>query len=465
GRPKGVLVEHAAIANNLLWMQQDWPLAAGDRLLHKTANTFDVAVKEVFWPLLAGATLVLADPGSQRDPQALLEQLDRHAITITHFVPSMLDMLLDLCDQRRRPLGTSLRYLMCGAETLSVATQRRFFAACGADLLHMYGPTETAIAVTGWTCVRGQAPAGRVPLGRPMPNSALYVLDRDLRPVPAQVWGELYVGGAPLARGYLGRPVETATAFRPDPFSAVPGARMYRTGDVVRHGPDGLLEFRGRRDGQVKVRGFRVEVGEIEAALRGHPAVAQAAVVVRGSAQAQAHLVAYVVADRAEVDGDGLRGYLAERLPAQLVPAAVVLLDALPLNENGKVDRRALPDDVRVGRATDAGSLAPRDDLEREVADAWERVLGVSPVGVHDDFFALGGHSLQAAQIVAQLRERFDREVPLREVFAAPTVATVARLLREAPESAPLPRIRRRGAGTPPPAEHPAAPTTPVLEG
>jgi amino acid adenylation domain-containing protein len=453
GQPKGVLVAHEAICNNLLWMQRDWPLGSADRLLHKTANTFDVAVKEVFWPLLAGATLVLAVPGSQRDPVALLDQMDHHAVTITHFVPSMLDMLLDTAAQRQRPLSTSLRYVMCGAETMSVTTQHRFFAACDADLLHMYGPTETAIAVTGWTCQRGQPPVERVPLGRPMPNCGLYVLDDHLRPVPAQVWGSLYVGGAPLARGYLHRPGETAASFLPDPFDPARGSRMYRTGDVVRHRRDGLLEFLGRADGQVKVRGFRIELGEVEAALLGHPDVRQAAVVVRAAVQAEAHLVAYVVVtDDADPDGAAgrrIRDHLRDLLPAQMVPATVIVRDAMPLSENGKVDRSALAAESTLIRDVDTAYVAPRDDVEQAVADAWSQTLGVSPIGVYDDFFALGGHSLQAARIVAQLRDHFAREVSLRDVFAAPTVATVARLLREAPAPAPLPRITRRGEAYP----------------
>ena len=450
GQPKGVQVEHGAIANNLLWMQQDWPLRPGDRMLHKTASTFDVSVKEVFWPLLSGATLVLAEPGTERDPEALLDQIDRHAITITHFVPSMLELALDAGERRRQGLGATLRYVMSGAETLSASTGRRFFGSCSADLLHMYGPTETAIAVTGWPCRRGDALPIRLPLGRPMPNCALYILDEDFNPVPPGAWGELCIGGVPVARGYLGRPADTAAAFLPDPFGA---GRMYRTGDVVRLGADGLLEFRGRRDNQVKVRGFRVELGEIEAALREVPGVRNAAATASGRSQSDVGIAAYVVPDDPSQPPTSrqVRRHLRERLPEHMVPARVIVLPRLPLSTNGKIDRSALPEPAGVERDLDSEFVAPRDDIEDAVARAWSEILGVSPIGVHDDFFALGGHSLQTAEIAARLRERFDREISLRDIFAEPTVATVAELLRAAPARAAAPRIpRRRSKATTP---------------
>ncbi|NUR29126.1 MAG: amino acid adenylation domain-containing protein, partial [Catenulispora sp.] len=325
GKPKGVQIEHRAICNNLLWMQQDWPLDASDRMLHKTTTTFDVAVKEVFWPLLAGAELVLAKPGSQRDPEYLVEMIEDARITVTHFVPSMLELALEALDAAGKAFPPSLRYVMCGAETLPVATQEAFFAHGSADLLHMYGPTETAIAVTGWTCKRAQS-RSRVPLGLPMPLVELYVLDRYGRPVPPGVWGELLVGGASLGRGYLGRAAETAAAFVPDGFSGRRGARLYRTGDVVRHGPDGLLEFRGRADNQIKIRGFRVELGEIEAALAAEPDVRQAAVVLRGRG-ADARLIGYAVpAPGDDLDPEDLRRRLRGRLPDYMVPADILIL-------------------------------------------------------------------------------------------------------------------------------------------
>ncbi|GAA1964512.1 amino acid adenylation domain-containing protein [Catenulispora subtropica] len=446
GKPKGVQIEHRAICNNLLWMQQDWPLDASDRMLHKTTTTFDVAVKEVFWPLMAGAELVLAKPGSQRDPDYLVELIEDAGITITHFVPSMLELALEALDAGGATFPRSLRYVMCGAETLPVATQEAFFAHGSADLLHMYGPTETAIAVTGWTCKRAQS-RGRVPLGVPMPLVELYVLDRHGRPVPPGVWGELHVGGASLGRGYLGRAGETAAAFVPDEFSGRRGARLYRTGDVVRHGPDGLLEFRGRADNQIKIRGFRVELGEIEAALAAEPDVRQAAAVLRGRG-ADARLIGYAVpAPGGDLDAEDLRRRLRGRLPDYMVPADIMVLTAMPLGDNAKVDRAALPEPAPRRRTGPA--VAPRDEYEAAVAEVWAEILGTGAVGVDDDFFVLGGNSLQAARIAARLRERFACELRLRDVFVEPTVAGIARLLRDAGQTTAIKRQERRARPAP----------------
>jgi amino acid adenylation domain-containing protein len=445
GKPKGVQVEHAALANNLLWMQQDWPLGSADRLLVKTAATFDVGVKEIFWPLIAGATLVLAPPGAERDPGALLDLLASQRITICHLVPSMLALCLETAELTGRPFGPDLRYLMCGAEELAPATRDRFAAVCRAHLLHMYGPTETTIAVTGWTCRPGDRIDGRVPLGRAMPNCRLYVLDEHLNPTPPMAWGELYVAGLPLARGYLGRYAETAAAFIPDPFADRPGSRMYRTGDVVRIRHDGLLEFRGRADGQVKIRGFRVEVGEVEAALRTHPAVRQAAVCCLTDAV----LAAYVVLTRSEVTGQELRGHVRALLPDYMVPSRVVPVAELPRTDSGKVDRAALRARP-LSRPADQMFREPGDDVERAVAEIWSEVLGTAPIGADDDFFSLGGQSLQAARIVNLLSERFGRDLPLRDLFTEPTVAGLARLLRaagDAPRLAPIPRRAGRSRG------------------
>lgn len=444
GSPKGVAIEHRSIANNLLWMQRDWPLSASDRLLHKTAVTFDVSIKEIFWPLLAGATLVLAEPDTERDPVALLRQLDEHDITICHLVPSMLDICLDAAEQREARLGRSLRYLMCGAEELAPDTRDRFGQFSRAQLLHLYGPTETTVAVTGWAC-RADDPADeRVPLGTAMPNAALYVLDRDLTLSLPLVWGELYVGGVPVARGYVARPAETAAAFLPDPFAS-DGRRMYRTGDVVRHAAHGLLEFRGRADDQVKIRGFRVELGEVEEALRSHAQVRQAIAVLQGKEQSDVHLIAYVTLTDGPESIPDLRGHLREVLPDYMVPAHVVVLDAMPLSPHGKIDRSALPQPAAPRRT---GVVGPRDDIERAVAEIWQDVLGLAQIGVDDDFFALGGHSLQAARIVTRLRDRFEREVPMRDMFGEPTIAALARLLRSDRPATNLPRIARHRTRT-----------------
>jgi amino acid adenylation domain-containing protein len=444
GRPKGVLVPHRAIVNNLLWMQQDWPLDGRDRLLQKTTIAFDVAVKEVFWPLLCGAAVVLARPGGQRDPEYLLDLIDRHGITVAHFVPSMLEAALAHAERTGRAFGPRLEKVMSGAETLPAATLRRFFAATQAELLHMYGPTETAIAVTGWTCPRGYVPE-RVPLGTPMPGVQLYVLDARLRPVPRGAWGELYAGGLCVGLGYLGRPAESATAFVPDPYSG-DGARMYRTGDIVRISHEGLLEFRGRADHQVKVRGFRIELGDVEAALSRHPDVRQAAVVARQQPDGVTHrLDGYVATSSPALTEEALRAHLRAVLPDYMVPATLTVLPGLPVNANGKIDRGQLPESaVSPSRAAvGTGEQAePATSAELVAVAILREVLGVTAIGLDDDIFVLGGHSLQVPQIAALVAERTGAEVPLREIFLEPTAAGIAAAIGRPREAAP-PAITR----------------------
>jgi amino acid adenylation domain-containing protein len=438
GLPKGALIEHTAICNNLLWMQHDWPLDGHDRVLQKTTIAFDVAVKEVFWPLLSGATVVLARPGGQRDPEYIIELLDRARITVAHFVPSMLEAALSYAERTGRVFGPYLEKVMAGAETLPAATLERFFEATQAELLHMYGPTETAIAVTGWTCPRGHIPV-RVPLGQPMPGVQLYVLDRRMRPVPRGAWGELYAGGLCVGRGYLGRRSETAASFVPDPFSAVRGGRLYRTGDIVRINHDGLLEFRGRGDHQVKVRGFRVELGDVEAALNRHPDVRQAAVVAWPSRDGTTHrLVGYLGTGEGQPDEQGVRDHLRASLPDYMVPGSLIFLAELPLNASGKIDRGRLPEPgpapaSRIGRGT---------PLEQTVAEVLAGVLELAEIGLDDDLFTMGGHSLQVPRIAALLAEKTGTEVPLREIFLAPTAAGIARAV-ESTRTPPRPAITR----------------------
>jgi amino acid adenylation domain-containing protein len=444
GRPKGAVVPHRAIVNNLLWMQQDWPLDGHDRLLQKTTIAFDVAVKEVFWPLLSGAAVVLARPGGQRDPEYLMDLIGRRGITVAHFVPSMLEAALAYAERTGREFGPRLEKVMSGAETLPAATLRRFFAATRAELLHMYGPTETAIAVTGWACPRGHVPE-RVPLGTPMPGVQLYVLDTRLRPAPRGAWGELYAGGLCVGLGYLGRPAESAAAFVPDPHSGG-GARMYRTGDIVRVGHEGLLEFRGRADHQVKVRGFRIELGDVEAALSRHPDVRQAAVVARQQADGITHrLDGYVATSSGALTEETLRSHLRATLPDYMVPATLTIAPMLPVNANGKTDRGNLPDPAISPPPEAGGTAGPWESAtpaERIVVAILREVLGVTAMGRDDDIFALGGHSLQVPQIAALIAERAGAEVPLRDIFLAPTVAGIAAAIGR-PQQAAAPAIAR----------------------
>ncbi|WP_158206633.1 non-ribosomal peptide synthetase [Pseudoduganella flava] len=410
GRPKGVMNTHGAIRNRLLWMQELGRLRVGEPVLQKTPFSFDVSVWEFFWPLMTGATVVFARPGGHLEADYLDQVLRDEAVTTLHFVPSMLQAFLEH-DGAALP---ALRQVFCSGEELPADLARRFLARYPGVALHnLYGPTEAAVDVSHWHCTDARA---RVPIGRPIANTQLYVLDSGMRPVGIGVTGELYIGGAGLARGYLGRPDVTAERFVPDPFSAVPGARLYRTGDLARWRADGALEYLGRTDHQVKLRGLRIELGDVEAALTRLPGVREAVALVRGDGAHKA-LVAYVAGDG--LDPVTLRAGLEQALPAYMVPAALQVLAALPLTPNGKVDRAALPALVPVRGG--AGRV-PRTPRERALAEAWCEVLGCDTVGLDDSFFELGGHSLLAARLVARLRAA-GLGLTVRDVFEAPTIA------------------------------------------
>ncbi|MHB0790164.1 amino acid adenylation domain-containing protein, partial [Bradyrhizobium sp. 5.13L] len=400
GTPKGAENEHRAIVNRLVWMQTAYGLAATDVVLQKTPFGFDVSAWEFFWTLLQGARLVLAPPGAHRDPDALVDLVVSQRITTVHFVPSMLVSFLAAKGVEH---CRSLRRLVCSGEALAAASvhkARRLLPWTG--LHNLYGPTEAAIDVTAWSCPDAFDGA-IVPIGRPIANTRIYLLDGDGAPVPFGAVGEIHIGGAGVARGYLNRPGLTAERFVADPFGGEAGARMYRTGDLARYLPDGNLEFLGRNDDQVKIRGFRIEPGEIAARLAEHPLVREAVVVAQQDGRGEPRLVAYVVAAAehgAEADlAATLRRHVSAQLPDYMVPAAVVRLAALPLTPNGKLDRNALPapDDEAYARASYA---APQGEIETALAQIWAELLGVERVGRHDHFFALGGHSLLAVQFL-----------------------------------------------------------------
>jgi amino acid adenylation domain-containing protein len=426
GRPKGAMNTHAAICNRLLWMQDTYRIDGADAVLQKTPFSFDVSVWEIFWPLLAGARLVIAKPGGHRDGAYLVDAIERHRITTLHFVPSMLEVFLHEEGLER---CRTLKRVICSGEALSAGLQDRFFSRLMAELYNLYGPTEAAIDVTSWACERGSRPRS-VPIGRPIANTRTYVLDSRLQPVPAGTVGELFLGGVAVGRGYLGRPELTAEKFVPDPFGGDPGARLYRTGDLSRWRPDGALEYLGRIDHQVKLRGFRIELGEIEAMLRQHPGVREAVVLAREDTPGDTRLVAYPVAASGQhVTAAQLRSFLQARLPEYMVPASFVIVEGLPFTPNGKLDRRALPPPDRARPMLDEEFVPPRTPLETVIAAAFGQVLGVDRVGANDSFFGLGGHSLLATQAVSRLRHSFRAEVPLRLLFEAPTVAGLAAAL------------------------------------
>ncbi|HYC90498.1 MAG TPA: amino acid adenylation domain-containing protein [Thermoanaerobaculia bacterium] len=445
GRPKGVMNTHRGIINRLLWFQHAYhAIGYGDAVMQKTPYGFDISVWELLWPLITGARLVIAEPGGHQDAPYLIDLIRRERVTVAHFVPSMLQIFLD---EKEAKTCTSLRHVICSGEALPLELARRFAAALPAELHNLYGPTEAAVEVTYWPCSM-ESGAASVPIGFPVANVQIRILDERLQPVPAGVPGELFIGGVAVARGYLARPDLTAEKFIADPFSSEPGARMYRSGDLARWLPNGAVEYLGRLDHQVKIRGFRIELGEIEAVLLQMPSVRDAVVVAHEPAPGDKRLAAYVVArDGYTIDVDELRAGLEERLPEYMVPAAFTILEALPLNTNGKCDRKALPA-PDYGTHKVAVHVAPRNAIEQAVAEIWCEALGVPGVGSYDDFFARGGHSILAMKVVARLRETFGVELKLHTFFSAPTVAGLAEAIVAARGSSvpTAPKITPRGA-------------------
>ncbi|XTP10868.1 amino acid adenylation domain-containing protein [Streptomyces albus subsp. chlorinus] len=416
GRPKGVVVSHAAIDNRLRWMQHAYPLTPEDRVLQKTPSSFDVSVWEFFWPLREGAALVVLEPGGHRDPVRLARVIRRQGVTVCHFVPSMLQAFVSEPEAAR---CGGLRRVFCSGEALPRPAARAFARTLpGATLHNLYGPTEAAVDVTYHDCAPDAE--GPVPIGRPVWNTRAYVLDAALRPCPPGVPGELYLAGRQLADGYLNRPGLTAERFVADPFGP-PGGRMYRTGDLARWTAEGELEYLGRTDDQVKLRGQRLELGEVEAALAACAGVTGACATVREDGPGEQRLVGYVTGD---AEPAAVRAALARELPEHMVPSAVVALDAFPLTPNGKLDRRALPAPVFTGSGS--GRRRPAGPREETLTRLFAQVLGVADAGPDDAFFDLGGTSLLAVRLVARVREVLGTELTIGSLFEAPTPAALA---------------------------------------
>ncbi|MFP5284215.1 MAG: non-ribosomal peptide synthetase, partial [Thermoanaerobaculia bacterium] len=421
GRPKGAMLSHGSVRNRLLWGLEEQLGAGRKRVLYKAPLAFDVSVWEIFAPLLHGSTLVVTRPGAQGDSAYLAELMREQGVTHADFVPSLLQVFLD--ELRARGLSLpALERITCAGEALTndlLERCRELLPAC--EVLNLYGPTEASLAVTYWHCEPGSA-RQPVPIGRPMWNACIHVLDRGWEPVPAGVPGEVCIGGVAPGRGYWRRPDLTADRFVPDGWGGEPGSRVYRSGDLGRWMADGTLEFLGRIDHQVKIRGFRIELGEIEAALLAHDGVRGAVVQAHDDGAHGPRLVAYVVGNGSLPEPQELRGHLRGLLPEYMVPAAFVVLPDLPLTHSGKVDRAALPKPDLRSRAY----VPPRNPVEQALTDIWTEVLGVDRVGVEDDFFALGGHSLLAPRLLARIEESLHVALPLRSVFESPTPAGLA---------------------------------------
>ena len=430
GTPKGVMIPHRAVCNRILWGQSVYPLTHADRVLQSASFGFDFSVWEIFAPLAFGASVVLPVPGGQQDTTYLVKLINEEQVTTAHFVPTMLNLFLD---EKGLDKCDSLKRVFAGGEALSAAQQEKFQARLRADLYNQYGPTETTIDSTYHLCRPGPAGAPSVPIGKPIANTGAYIFDEELRPAPLGVAGHLHLSGVGLARGYLGRPELTAERFIPHPFSREPGARLYRTGDLARFLPDGNIEFLGRLDHQVKIRGMRIELGEIDALLSAHAGVVDCVTVVREDKPGDPRLIAYVVArpgQKAPTRGE-LHQFLSESVPEYMIPSAFVPLAALPLTHSGKLDRTALPPPENTGLDAERAFVAPRTPIEASMAEKWSQVLGLERVGIHDNFFALGGHSLMAMQLVSKLREAFRIELPLRALFDAPTIEQLAGIVEE----------------------------------
>jgi len=438
GNPKGVMIEHRNVVNFFTAMDHAIGARQPGVWLAVTSISFDISVLELFWTLARGFQVVIqGDEGARDGEYSIASQIRRHGVTHLQCTPSLARMLAGDRDSLAA-LG-DLQKLLLGGEALPVSLAEQIRAAIPAEIHNMYGPTETTI----WsTTHRLEEIGGRIPIGRPIANTRTYILDRFRRPVPAGAAGELYIAGDGVARGYFKRPELTAERFLPDPFRPGMNSRMYRTGDLVRYLPDGRIEYLDRMDFQVKIRGFRIELGEIETAIERYPGVRQAVATVRQEKAGDQRLIAYLVLDAAAAPGAaGLRAHLRDLLPEVMVPVAFVRLEAMPLTDNGKIDRKALPAPEGREMPLESAYEAPRKGLEETIAEVWCEVLDVERVSIHDNFFDLGAHSLLVAEVHVRLREVLQKDIPLVAMFRYPTVSLLARYLSQ--ESEDTPRLTR----------------------
>ncbi|MEQ9407226.1 MAG: amino acid adenylation domain-containing protein [Fuerstiella sp.] len=450
GQPKGVMNEHRGVVNRLLWMQDEYQLGCDDAVLQKTPYTFDVSVWEFFWPLLVGSRLIVAAPEGHRDSCYLVDLINSSRITTIHFVPSMLTLFLQEADVSS---CGSLRRVICSGEALSATLQEDFFRLLpNVELHNLYGPTEAAVDVSYWQC-RPNCDLRPVPIGKPISNIRLYVLSSDLEPLPIGAVGELFIGGVGVARGYLNRPELTAEKFIPDPFSTEPGDRLFRTGDLARYLPDGNIQYIGRTDNQVKIRGLRIEPGEIESCLNEHPQISGSAVLAEHVGTTSASLTAYLTGEAcASLPVSELRSWLSEKLPDYMIPSKFLVVPEFPLTSSGKLDRRSLSAMDGVELATGTEYTAPESALQQTLVSIWESVLRRPGIGIQDNFFELGGHSLTAVVVSSQISQETGLDVPLNYLFESPTIAALSGRLKQ--KSGTIPRLadaapELRDQGTP----------------
>lgn len=447
GRPKGVGIEHGAVVSFLESMRRTPGLSADDRLLAVTTLSFDISVLEIFLPLSTGALVVIGSREVARNGSALIALMEKVDATIFQATPATWQLLLESGWQGKANLKA-----LCGGEALSMELAKQLVPRVN-SLWNMYGPTETTVWSTVQQVTEANITHGIIPIGHPIDNWKTYIVDKWQRPVPVGVPGELWIGGKGVARGYINRPDLTAEKFIPDPFSDDPEDRVYRTGDLAAYLPDGAIQFKGRVDFQVKIRGFRIELGDIESNLVQHPGIQQCVVIVREDKPGDKRLVAYLIpADGVAPANEALRIFLQEKLPQYMIPSAFVTMEAFPLTASGKINRRALPEPQIDMLAVDAQRDGPRNLIERKLTSIWEAVLEIKRVGIHDDFFAIGGHSLSAARLMARIEKVFGLKLPLVTLFQAPTIAELAAIIQDrewAPSWSSLVEIVPGGARQP----------------
>ncbi|QLE54107.1 amino acid adenylation domain-containing protein [Nostoc sp. TCL26-01] len=452
GKPKGAMNTHKGICNRLLWMQETYQINSTDSILQKTPFSFDVSVWEFFWTLLTGARLVIAKPGGHKDSAYLIDLIIQEKITTLHFVPSMLQVFLENSVVEK---CTSIKRVICSGEALPLSLQNRFFQRLKCELHNLYGPTEAAIDVTFWQCQKNSN-LKTVPIGRPIANTQIYILDPDLQPVPIGVTGEIYIGGVGVGRGYLNREELTNERFILNPFNK---ERLYKTGDLGRYLPDGNIEYVGRIDYQVKIRGHRIEIGEIENTLSSHPQVREAVVIADGEANQEKQLIAYLTSHLEPPTLHSLREFLHSKLPNFMIPSAYVMLENLPLNPSGKVDRQALPKPDRFNFTASNTFVAPRNQIEAQLVQIWTEILHLPHIGVQDNFLAIGGDSLKALHLIAKIEQLFGREIPLATLLTNPVIEDLAKVLQDnnySISNSPLVPIQTKGNQPPFFCIHPA---------
>ncbi|KAK9718856.1 hypothetical protein K7432_005144 [Basidiobolus ranarum] len=426
GNPKGVINTHRGICNRLLWMQEALSLNDTEAIVQKTPYGFDVSIWEFFWPLMIGASLVIAKPEGHKDPDYLAELIISENITTVHFVPSMLRAFLESGNLKK---CQCLKRVVCSGEVLPTDLQTKFFQETKCQLFNLYGPTEAAIDVTWWECQPSSETT--VPIGRPIANTQIYLLDQHLQPVPVGMSGEIYIGGVNVAKGYLNKEDLTTEKFIPDPYS-IENGKLYRTGDLARFRLDGVIEYVNRLDYQVKIKGYRIELGEIEHILGKHPEVKEAVTTVIKS-HSSPQLVAYVVPlnSDTELDKERLRSHLAQYLPSYMVPSSIVTISKMPLNSSGKIDRKQLPIPDESSFERDSQRVSPQNALQQELQAIMSSVLKQKCIGIYDDFFHIGGDSILAINLVSEIKKEFSIDLPLATLLTYSTIASLSEFLKD----------------------------------